>query len=975
LPRDRTIRFGRYRFHSTQGLTRGKREVRVTAKALAVLRVLAGRPGQVVTKQDLFQEVWPDTAVSDTALTSCILELRRALQDDARRPQYIETLHRRGYRFIARPFAEGLDTAAAAAAGPVALVGRESPLAELSALLERALAGERQVVFVTGEPGIGKTALVQAFVAELASRGELHVTRGECVERYSAGEPYQPLLEAVTRLSRQPEGDRFVGALRQHAPTWLAQLPSLQTPAEQRALQRRAAGVTPERMLRELTDTLEVVTADTPIVLCLEDLHWSDPSTLDWIAAFARRGDPARLLLIGSYRPQETDEAQPVRAAIDDLRVRGRCREIALAGLDEPSVSRYVSDRFPAGPAEDASIAGLARRVYRHTEGNPLFVVNVLDDLVARGVLVAREGRWLVCSPGDEALGIPDGIRRTIERQIDRLDGGPRELLEVASVLGRAWPAASVAAGAQIAPADVEAALGTLARQGRLVREGPALEWPDGTRSAGFEFLHALYREVLSDRLSPARRDDLHRRIGLRLETAYGERAPEIADELAVHFEQARDAPRAILYLQRAAERDERRSAHGQALAHFRRALALLEGLPASLERDEHEIALRIGLGGVLMATRGYSGSEVEATFTRARELCERRPGTPLFTVLWGLWMFNLGSRPLAAAREVADRLSALAERSDDPGVSLQAHHAQWATAFSAGDLEGTESHARQGAALYDPERHGTLAAVYGGHDPGVCARLFGARVAALAGRTETAGRVSDEAIAMARELAHPFTLVQSLVFAAATHQARRDAATARERAAAAAAYAREHSFSLMLAWASAFEGWATVELGDRERGLRLIREGTAAARSTGSMVWQPMLVGLLAETQLKCGLRQEAWQSLDDAFALADRTGEQFHQAELHRLRGELHLLSSRGEEAQAEAELRTALEVARRQGAKQLALRASLSLARSWTGTGRHAEACALVTGARRDLAEGSDLPDLQEADAFLASERGGP
>jgi DNA-binding winged helix-turn-helix (wHTH) protein/predicted ATPase len=976
---DRAIHFGRYRFHPTQGLTRGKREVRVTAKALAVLRALTERSGEVVTKQELFRQVWPDTVVGDDALTSCIQELRRALKDDARRPQYIETLHRRGYRFLAPHSADPELGAVPPVAPPgKGIVGREPALAELAAALARARGGERQVVFVTGEPGIGKTSLLQAFVSGVERDDALHVSWGDCVERYGAGEAYQPLLEALTRLCRQPDGARLVTALRQYAPTWLAQLPALQSPAELRALQRRTAGVTPDRMLRELTDALEAMTAHGPILLCLEDLHWSDVSTLDWISAFARRPERARLLLVGTYRPQEaSDSSRSVQQAIADLRIKGLCHQLALEGLDETAVRECIVDRYPPSADAGPSFAELANLVYRHTEGNPLFVVNVLEDLVARGVLVAREERWtLRPARGSGLLGIPEGIRRTIERQIERLADEQRGLLEVASVSGGACSAAAVAAGAEMPLTEVEACVATLARQHRFVRQGPSVEWPDGTVSAGFEFLHALYRDVLHERLSPARRAVVHRRIGTRLESAYRGRAAEIAAELAMHFDQARDAARAVLYLQHAAETDRRRSAHREAEGHYRRALALLEELPPEPARDEREVALRIGLGSVLMATIGFGAPEVERTYAAAHALCRKLGVTPqLFPALFGLWLFYLGRGDLGATSELADDLIELARTSGDAALLIQGHHARWATAFSAGDLEATQVHAREASAIYDRELHSAMASTYGSHDAGVCALIFAARAEALAGRTDTAARTCDEAVALARELAHPFSLALALVFDAAVHQVRRDAVATRVRAFEAAAIAREQSFRLLHAWAKAFDGWALALSGEAEQGFAAMRASVADAHRIGSGLFLPLMHALLAESELRCDQPQEALRSLDAAFAVAARTGERVHESELYRLRGELRLQLARDGTEEGLADLEAALSIANGQGAKLLALRASLSLARSWNGRGRREEARMLVVRARQEVAEGQDLPDLAEAAAFLAGGRSSP
>jgi DNA-binding winged helix-turn-helix (wHTH) protein/tetratricopeptide (TPR) repeat protein len=974
----RSIRFGRYCLHPTQGLTRGKLEVRVTPKSLAVLRTLAERPGQIITKEELFRTLWPDTAVSDAALSSCILELRQALQDDARHPRYIETVHRRGFRFLARPAADLRDPFQpclqqwpAGASGP--FVGRRSALQQMSEALTLAREGVRQVVFVTGEAGIGKTSLVETFIAGLADRERWRICRADCVEHYGAGEAYQPLFDALTRLCRQPGGEYFVAALRRYASTWLAQLPGLQTQAELRALQRRTAGATPERMLRELTDALEAMTVQARIVLCLEDLHCCDLSTLNWIACFARRPERACVLLLATYRHDEVPTAaQSPQAITHDLCVRGLCTEVALAPLDESAVTEYVMRRFPAIPGADAALERLARIVYQHTEGNPLFLVNVFNDLCARGILVSQERGWVIRDDLDrDSLGIPLDVRRTIERQLDRLTETERRLLEVASVAGGAFSGAAVAAGADVPMEEVERTLGALARRNAFLREGRAVTWPDGTVSTAFHFLHALYREVLVERLSAGRRTVLHRLIGMHLEAAYGERAPEIAAELAVHFDQAGDIERAVVYFQRAGEADRRRSAHVGAQEHFHRALALLEGLPATGERDAREVILRIALGGELMATRGFGAPEVAECYALARDLCRRVETTPhLFSALWGLWLFYLSRGPLSTARELADSLLDLAQRSRDPALLLQAHHALWPTALSSGDLSTVQAHTCSGMELYEAERDGALATTYGNHDAAACAGFFSAWADALAGRTETAARRLDTAIAHARDLEHPFTLAVTLVSAAGVLDVSRDPGAARERASEAAAIAREHSFNLMRAWASTYEGRALFDLGEWDRGLSMMRDGVAAGRATGSSLFQSFQLALLAEAQLRNGLYDESAQSLDEAFALSERIGERLSASELHRVRGELRLARSPDVESRhhAEDDFRTAIEISRTQGAKLLTLRAAVSLVRLLACTTRSAAALALLAAARREVTEGGELLDVTEATALL-------
>src|SRR5262245_59883529 len=287
-------------------LWRESQVIKLRPKSFAVLRYLLERPGQLVTKEELLNAVWPNTYVSDALVKDSILEIRKALGDDPRAPQFVETVHRRGYRWLASlrsaspvPSSEFKVQSSSLAPSPQhlppTLVGREAELRQLHQWLGKALDGKRQIVFVTGEPGIGKTTVVEAFLERI--EGELWIGRGQCVEHYGAGEAYMPVLEALGRLCREPGGTQLMELLNQYAPTWLAQMPALLKTNELEAVQRRAQGATHERMLREMVEAIDALTAERPLILCLEDLHWSDVSTLELLAVVARRQETARLLV------------------------------------------------------------------------------------------------------------------------------------------------------------------------------------------------------------------------------------------------------------------------------------------------------------------------------------------------------------------------------------------------------------------------------------------------------------------------------------------------------------------------------------------------------------------------------------------------------------------------------------------------------------------------------------------------------
>jgi DNA-binding winged helix-turn-helix (wHTH) protein/predicted ATPase len=972
------ICFGVYRLDRTQGLWRDRDEIKLTPKSLSLLSVLVERAGQVVPKEELFRLVWSETAVSDSALTSCIQELRRALADDAHSPRFIETIHRRGYRFREQATREADPPAAAspAASRPIEslIVGRDEVIHDLLAAYELAERGNRQVLFVTGEPGIGKTTVLRAFRERLAERGLVRMTWGQCVQHYGVGESYQPLLDALERLCRQQGADEMILLLEHYSPTWLAQLPALLTTERLDRLRRTMAGITRERMLRELSDALEAITVHVPLVLSLEDLHWSDVSTLNWIASFAQRPESARLLLIGTLRPiPATGSESPLAAITDDLRLKGRCREIALRGLDEVSVADYARRRCPPASGHGEGLRRMARLIHQNTAGNPLFVSNVFDDLIVRGLLQSQDQRWLLARDVSRAeLGIPDDIRRMIGKQLDRLSNSERDILEIASVAGASFSTAALAGATMRSLEDIESTLTTMARQDQFVREAGTSEWPDGTRGARFDFLHVLYRDVLYQRIPPTRLAHLHRQVGMRTETAYGERAPEIAAELAMHFERSGELGRVGTYLQRAAENARGRGAYGEAETHFNRAIALLAGEPPGADRFRRELELQIGRGAVIMAARGWSTPESAEAYSRARALSHELGDTAhLFTALWGLWLFYWGRGPLATTQELVHDLMELADRDGGDASLLQAHHAAWATAFGGGNLLAASAHASDGLGMYDSDRHAWLAATYGSHDPGTCSHNFLGWALALRGRSDEAHRISLESIALARQLRHPFSLALTLFFAAATDHARRDSSDVATHATEAVALAREQDFRLTLGWALSLKGWAEVDGGHFDEGMDQILNGLAEVRATGAYQFLPYLTSLRADAHLMHGDPVAGLDAVNEAFEIARATGECFWEAELYRLKGELQLAANVPSALrEAEQNFARAIDIATSQDAHILALRSTVSLGRLLRCSKRDAEARRRVDSAQSRIPQAIASRDLADARAFLTS-----
>ena len=928
---DGQVAFGSFRFDARTGqLWRNDHEVKLTPRAAAVLHALAERAQQVVTKQELFDRVWGRMAVSDDALTSCIQELRGALRDNARRPRIIETRFRRGYRLMlpAGPVANGSGAPQpqAIAAEPSQLVGRAAELAELTHNFDEARSRRRQVVFVTGEPGIGKSALADAFLEQLRSADTVNIALGQCLDHHGVGEPYLPLIEALTRLASGLHGTGVKKILAAEAPSWFAQMPSLWSRLERRMLEGRGQP-TRERMIRELTHAVEAIASDAPLLIKIEDIHWSDASTLDWIDHVARRPEPARLMVVATFRPADAAAKPGLDRLVTELVLHGSGQEIVLPPLGLQAVESYLNVRM----GDDTSAGQLheiAPLLLERTGGNPLFMTSIVNQLAQRDI----SGRTPAA-----IRSIPRDVRRFIDRQIDELAEDDRDLLTAAGVVGLKFTTTAVAAALEREIDEVEVGCARLARQCLFInKSGPTVPtasttWPDATRAEFYSFRHDLYRELLYDRLPATRRALSHARVGRLLQAAWAGQLDAIASELAEHFERSNEPVLAIPHHQRAATRALWRSANEEAIGHLRRALDGIGHIADEAERAKVEAELSINLGAAFIATRGFGASEVLEAYSRAEALCKRLGDrTDIFPALWGQWLFRWGRSEVDAAWRLCQRLLALAEHSGDAGLKLQAHHAAWATSFGLGNLTDVRAHAEAGLALYDATIHQAMASSYGNHDAGTCARYFTALSSALAGHDNSARSMADNAIAVAKNLNNPFSLALSLYFASATAQVLGDTARAAEHAASSRQLATEHDLAMPRAWSAGILGWCAAKNGEPERGIALLTEAIAGLRAAQSRHFMHYLLGLLAQVHINLGHDADAMKAVEGGLALADAGGERFYSAELHRLRGELCARSSDDRKRQAEKSFRTAIELARKQGAAALESRAKASLCR---------------------------------------------
>jgi predicted ATPase len=531
-------------------------------KPFAVLRYLVENPGRLITHDELLDALWPETYVQPQVLRTYMLDLRKVLGDDAGQPRFIQTVHKRGFRFVA-PVTERNGAAHNAAAGTsaqdaagAAIVGREKELAILGTQLRQLGNGRRRVVFVSGEAGIGKTALVDAFCRQLEPSLATRVARGQCLQGIGGKEEYYPVTEALCQLCAGPDGEAARRVLSSRSPAWLAlgRDPHAATsPSTRPAAQ--------ERMPGDLCGALEELAAGKPLILVFEDLQWADNSTLDLISALARRSAPAQLLVLATCFPLKGAMSDALKELKQDLLLRRLGVEMTLGPLRKTAVGAWLGNELE----QEALPEGLAEFVYRRSEGNPLFVTAILAHLIAQGVLVRaganRSARWEQQQPFPEMeAGVPDQLARMIELEIERLSEEEQRLLEAASLMSVAFPVWAVAAALEKDAVETEEACNALARRLHFVVRAGHDELPDGTTTAFYVFAHGLYREVLYQRQAAARRARRHIRIAERLAEMFSGREADVAREMAMHYEAAGDQERAARALQAAARNAQQAS-------------------------------------------------------------------------------------------------------------------------------------------------------------------------------------------------------------------------------------------------------------------------------------------------------------------------------------------------------------------------------------------------------------------------------
>jgi class 3 adenylate cyclase/predicted ATPase len=829
------------------------------------------------------------------------------------------------------------------------LVGREEEMPILTRRWERARQGDGQFVLIVGEPGIGKSRLIEEFHGRL--RDTPHTWLEWSCSQLLQNTPLHPIAE----WGRQRFGGPDVSAERRFADleSTLAQMkldpvenapllaPLLDIPLPQERAPSLAPDELRRRQLAALTASVMAGARVQPVVLAIEDLHWADPTTLDVLRGIAERGALAPLFIVATTRP----EFRPPWS------MRSHHATVSLAPLDRAQVRAMITELS----ARHALPREVVDNVAARSGGVPLFI-----EEVTRLLLERREKGGI--------HAIPPSLQQSLMARLDRL-GPAREVAQLASVIGRGFSYGLLRTLTGLEDTALRAALEQLARADIVLVQGLP---PD----SDYRFKHALIQDAAYENLLKSRRQMLHRRVAEILRDRFPDLPATEPEVLAHHFTQAALTDAAIEWWGKAGDQALRRSAFQEAISHLSKALEMTDkaaeagSATATVSASANQrLKIQTDLGKAVMWSRGYGAEESKAAFIRARELAAAIDNaTERFTIYYGLYAGNIARGELGFAREIAEIFLREAERGKRTtecgyGRALLGH-----TCLRQGDFIEAQSNLVEALSIYDPEQDREARFRFG-QDHGAAARAYLAITKWQLGEVGPARALVEEAVAHGIETGHVPTLVNTYFAKAHFEMVRGDAGAARRDAEIVVKLSQENALTLYAAWGALQSAWASARLESRQTAATELRRALAAFTDQGNKALVPFFQGLLAEIEAQGGA-EGALTRVDEALALASETGEHWSDAFLHRCRGEILLKRDPDNTAPAEDAFLTAIAIAQQQKARSFELRAALDLARLYNSTGRSADAHALLASALKGFSPTPEFPEIAEAQTLLAA-----
>jgi predicted ATPase len=806
---------------------------------------------------------------------------------------------------------------------------------------------------VVGEAGVGKSRLCSQFI-DRARVGGTAVYEAHCLS-HGKTVSFLPILELIRTLLGISEGEaehdkrrKIAGELVLFDKSFDDALPLvldfLGVPDPEQPAPLMAAEARQRQLFNFVRRLVRARSAREPAVLFIDDVHWIDAGSDAFLAQIVEAVTDTRALLLVNFRPEYHA----------DWMGKSEYQQLSLRPLGPEEIEALLHELI----GEDASVAVLPDLIRERTGGNPFFIEEVVHSLAELGNLEGARGAYRLVRP-IETLEVPTTVQPVLAGRIDRLPEREKQLLQTAAVIGKEFSESLLKRVAQLPTSDLAAALSQL-QSAEFILE--AALYPE----VEYAFKHPLTQQVAYDSQLSERRRHIHSTLAHVLEELSADELDEHVALLAHHCEEAGLSAQAIVYYERAAARAVReKSAHAEATAYLTRALRLLEQVKETPERTRTELRLQLALGGSLDAY-----PEVRRAFTRAKTLCEQvGDDGDLFAATWGLLESDIADAEFESAQRLGGELLHLADRINDPGVRLSAHHASWAVDVLRGKLASAKHHADLGVSIYRPAEHHPLTLEYGGHDPGVCALNYGAMAVWLLGFSDQALARNAEALELGRTLSHADSLADCMPVRAFIQHGRGDVDAVEQSAVSLIDLAKEHDLEPQYGAAGVcLRGWVLAQRGRASEGIAMMceRMPTLEALALGD-IW-PRMAALLAEAHASAGQLDEGLELLAHAICRVEAFGGHCHQAELHRLQGELRLQRAGGQDPEAERALRRALEIARDQECKSFELRAASSLARLWMRAERRGQARDLLQPVYDWFTEGFDTQDLKDAKALL-------
>jgi len=881
------IRFGPYAMDIENAiLTKNGDEIPLRHKSFSVLTVLVQNAGQVVSKDQILDQVWEDRFVQEAAIKVCISELRKTLDDKSNNIKHIQTLHGRGYRFQVEVelsdttlMSETRHSSLVKSSG--SFVGRQAEVKRLEEYLEMSLTGRRQVTLIKGESGIGKSALVDNFLHYITRKKDLLVCKGECIAYFGESEAFLPIIVLLGRLLRGDDSQKFQRQLQFSAPSWCAFFPEFFPDI----VPNGNAEPTPGKLIREMTNFFTQLAKETPLVIVLDDLHWSDISTLDLLSYLVNRQEDAQLHIIAIYRPLDQYAVDNHLTILrNELLLHQKATELTLDFLSEIEVLEYVTYAVSNFYCTLPNPERLAQKIYDRTKGQPLFLSNVISHLISKASNDLMDNPLQFISDMENHLEeVPETLKTLILQQVSGLDEDCKRILVFASLLGLEFPSTLVANCLEMSSEYVERQLTVLVKKRLFIEDQGYKVWPNKQSSIIYSFRHSFYPEVLSDLMTLSQRTISHLKIANGLEEKYSQQEDQIAPLLASHFEKGYDFDQATDYYQRAAENAIAIGAYQEANLLISQALMIVHQIPDLKVLEERDTSLMRLAGTILSTLQGWAAPEAKKSYLHTKSIAEKTNNiNQLGSALWGLAANSMIMADMDQALLYGQELKDLAESYDNRLLLAEAYNSIAMSLCWMGEFKESQKQFHISIKMYDPNMTMEHMRFYG-LDPKSIGQSIYAVAEYILGNGTEAKAISRQAIDWALQVNHPYSQAISNVFGAMLYQIDDNQAETAKFAKQAVRICQQHNFPLYHIMAEIFVAWADASPDNWQASVKTIKEKLLSWEQLNATWGRGYFSTLMAQILLQANQTDQALAILEAIIETEEQTSNRFFLAEIY--------------------------------------------------------------------------------------------